>query len=293
MKPNRAFSMLAATLTCLLVASIGNAGQDCGDQKTNVTEFASAMAQAERMEGALSRLNINHAIVARVGSDLSEHGLKYTHLGIAERVGASGHWRVIHQLNPCGTGTSVLRRDGLGVFLMDDLYSHDLLLVPLEVHASEALSRMEGTDLAVRLHEPRYSMIAYPGPDARYQNSNQWILELITQAVMVREGYATPDRHQVQRRYLRDGFMGSMVRIGFLERAVAGIGAPNIRFDDHPRLSMISGRFEVVSVSSVVSHLARNGMLGKPRELRSEFRRDQRWTPRSVIFSRRHTLPYQ
>ena len=268
--------MSVVTLICLLAASIGNAGQSCGDKKMNATEFASALAQAERVERALTGLNTNHAIVARVGSDLSEHGLKYTHLGIAERAGGSGHWRVIHQLNSCGTGTSVLRCDGLGVFLMDDLYSHDLLLVPFEVHASEALSRVLDTGLAVRLHEPRYSMIAHPGPDARYQNSNQWILELITQAIMVREGYATPDRHQVQRRYRGDGFIGSMVRIGFLERVGASVGAKNIRFDDHPRPSVISGRFEVVSVSSVVSHLARNGMLGKQREFRTKFHRDQR-----------------
>ena len=70
--------------------------------------------------------------------------------------------------------------------------------------------------------------------------------------------------------------IGALGKLGFLERAGARIGASNIRFDDHPRQSAISGQFGVVSVNSVVSRLARNGMLGKRRESRSKFRRDQR-----------------
>ncbi|MDG2285422.1 MAG: DUF2145 domain-containing protein [Alphaproteobacteria bacterium] len=228
---------------------------------------------AKRAETALNASPSDHVIIARVGSDISEHGLKYTHLGIAERREGGAHWRVIHQLNPCGTGASVLRRDGLGVFLSDDWHRHDLLVAPFTPAISKALSRTMDTGHPAALHEPRYSMIAHPGPGARYQNSNQWILEGITQAIMIAEGQPRTDRNWVQRRYRQDGFRGSIVKVGLLKRAGARIGAPNIRFDDHPARARAAGRFEVVTVDAVITHLTRTKMIVGHRELNSRYAR--------------------
>jgi hypothetical protein len=274
--------------TCLAMAhviapSTGHAGRNCAENKLNVSEFNSVLTMAKRAETALNTSPGDHAIIARVGSDISEHGLKYTHLGIAERKDGSEHWRVIHQLNLCGSGTSVLRRDGLGVFLSDDLHRHDLLVAPFTSELSKVLSRTMGTDHPTGLHEPRYSMIAHPGPGGRYQNSNQWVLEVITQAIMIAGGHPRTDRNWVQRRYRRDGFRGSIVKVGLLKRAGARIGAPNIRFDDHPARARAAGRFEVVTVDAVVAHLTRTEMIVGHRELSSSYTRTRSRDPAGAL----------
>jgi hypothetical protein len=41
-------------------------------------------------------------LIGRVGSDLSEHGLRYSHAGYAWRDNPKGRWLVTHLLNRCG-----------------------------------------------------------------------------------------------------------------------------------------------------------------------------------------------
>lgn len=263
----------------LLGATDGLAGQSCVGHAMSVAEFNAVLAMAGRTEGVLNRMSGDYAVIARVGPDISAYGLKYTHLGIAERRAGTGYWRVIHQLNPCGTGISVLRRDGLAVFMSDDLYHHDVQLIGLSAEVSKGLSRTLATQHPAALHEPRYSMIAHPGPTARYQNSNQWILEVITQAILIGEGHVAPDRTQVQRRYRQDGFKGSIVKVRLLKRAGARLGAANTRFDDHRARDRVVGRFEVVTVKSIVVHLARVGALESHLETRSDYRHDRQPSP--------------
>ena len=59
------------------------------------------------------------ALLARAGQDLSRHGIRWSHLGLAYKNDA-GVWRVVHKLNRCGTDQASVWRQGLGEFFLDD-----------------------------------------------------------------------------------------------------------------------------------------------------------------------------
>ncbi|MCB2100406.1 MAG: DUF2145 domain-containing protein [Rhodobacterales bacterium] len=267
-------ALMLAALLAVSAAPPATAGQTCAAHATTAAEMASALDVAGRLRATLDGLGTGHALVARIGSDISEHGLTYTHMGIAARDPADGSWRVVHQLNPCGTGTSVLRVHGLAVFMLDDLYRHDVGVAGLSPALSAALAAELAGDRPARLHQPRYSMVAFPGPPGRYQNSNQWVLEVLTDVAARLDGDPLPaDRDAVQARYRAQGFRGSTVRISPLRQLGAGLGAANVHFDDHPAAARQAGRFEVVSVRSVLDHLARRGLIAARRTVEGTYQR--------------------
>lgn len=62
-----------------------------------------------------------HAVLlARAGQDLTRYGQHWSHVAWAYRSDA-GPWRVVHLLNVCGSSRSVLMRQGLGEFFLDDV----------------------------------------------------------------------------------------------------------------------------------------------------------------------------
>ena len=52
---------------------------------------------------ALDQTGARVVVLARAGQDLTEYGLRYSHLGFAYRDGEHGPWRVVHKLNQCGS----------------------------------------------------------------------------------------------------------------------------------------------------------------------------------------------
>lgn len=254
-------SMLGLSVVVFAGSDRAVAGNSCREHNPSIAEFRSAVETAERLRTDLNRSGDTVALVARVGSDISAHGLKYTHLGIARKAGRAGEWEVVQQLNPCGTATSILRIHGLANFMLDDLHTHDVRVLRLKADLASAIDRVLAGTAPLKIHEPRYSMISYPGFPARYQNSNQWILEVIVMAQAHLENRVIETREGTHRYYLDAGFKGSTIHIPALRRMLARIGAKNVRFDDHPRADRISGDFEVVTVKSITAYLASAGWL--------------------------------
>jgi len=113
-----------------------------------------------------------------------------------------------------------------------------------------------------RLHNPKYSMIAYPF-SARYQNSNQWVLEFLAAA---QTGGAVT-RESVQE-YLKDrGYIPDTVRIGAFKRFGASLFRANVQFDDHPDTESENSRYSFVSVRSILRYLEKTGGMKSRSEI--------------------------
>lgn len=261
------------------------AGNSCREHQSTVLEFRSAVEMASRLRAALNRTGDRVALVARVGSDISAYGLKYTHLGIARKRTRDGEWEVVQQLNPCGTATSILRVHGLANFMLDDLHTHDIRVIRLNRGLVFALNQVLAGSLPLKVYEPRYNMISYPGLPALYQNSNQWILEIIVMAQALSENRIIETREETHRHYRAAGFKGSSIRISALRRAFARMGAQNVRFDDHPSNRRNSGLFEVVSVKSIATYLASTGDLSGQFEITGAYTKP---TPKRPTESQHH-----
>lgn len=249
--------MAAAVLA--VVAGAAQAGRPCNMEALDVQSVEQAMGLAERTAAWLDASEARVVAIARVGQDLSRHGLHYSHFGLAYREHAGQPWRVVHKLNHCGSATAAVYRQGLGDFFLDRMHRYEAGIVVLAPELQARLLPLLHDDVEVaRWHAARYSMVAYPWAQT-YQQSNQWALETLAGAM---EPAAATRRQAQAWLQLRD-YRPTVLRIGALTRLGARVTAANVAFDDHPDEQRYAGRIETVTVDSVFGWLQRSGLGGE------------------------------
>ena len=221
--------------------------------QTMAAMFDMAAVTGQRLD---AQEGVDVAIAARGGQDLSKYGLRHSHLAILLR-DDNRQWQVYHLLNRCQGNTSRLYREGLVNLLGESSVSSNLRVgIPTPEVAAALRQLLAGkAPIAHALHQPRYSMLAWPGGDD-YQNSNQWVLEMLAAAVaQARDGQALDERSKA-RHWLKDnGFLPSRLHIGLGKRLGARFFVDNVAVTDHPASERISGNYSVVTVESVFNFL--------------------------------------
>ena len=251
------FSVTVGAVTAPAAAMSGG----CKETPHELHQLQAAVTAGERLFDYLEESGAKVAIVARVGTDQSKRGLRYTHAGLAWRDHPRGRWHFVHQLNHCASNRSDIFDDGPVNFFLERPFSYDALVAIPSPRLQDRLGELLSTDAPRRLHTPSYSAIANPFA-TRFQNSNQWVLELI--AVALAEGPVT--RAAAQDLLEEKGFEPERTRLGFFER----IGArrmKNVSLDDHSRRELRSGGYQWVSARSVVKFLEQVGQLESRTEL--------------------------
>ncbi len=217
------------------------------------------------------------AIIGRTGSKLSDRKftypngrdwkIQYTHAGIAIKTDEG--WYFDHQLNTCAGPTSDLYRQSLLAFFQDKslghnaeyLYNTEVIIPSKELQIQ--IKNVLNSGLRDSLHERRYNKIAYPfsliektGPI--YQNSNQWLLEIVAAAQMQLQGYNKKITRTSAQRYLKNNnYLPTISKLSKKEMIFGvgfGVGSgKNTKFDDQP------AGFDVkpiwVSVESIAGYL--------------------------------------
>lgn len=238
------FSLAAA----LWISGSALAGQSCEPREPKAEEVRSGLTLAYQVRQHLDAQQARVAVIGRVGRDLSEYQLRYSHIGLAVRDDASGAWRVVHLLNHCGRADSALYAQGLGNFFLDDLFRFEAVVLVPSRELQDRLADAIADGSARSLHQPSYSLIAHPY-SMKYQNSNQWPLELA--AVTLSGGNAS--RADAHARLKRDGFEPSVVNLPPLKRLGARLFSVNTQFDDHSSEEWRSSRYQIVSAESVLA----------------------------------------
>ncbi|HZX77060.1 DUF2145 domain-containing protein [Lysobacter sp.] len=254
---------LALSLACI-VSSAAHAAPACGERYPTPQATQSMFDMAIRVERALDALDGHDvALLARGGQDLSRYGLTHSHLALALRE-PDGHWRVVHLLNRCRTDRSTLYEEGLANFVGESALRSDVRVGVFEPALSRRLhdSLLPPATRARALHEPRYSMVAYPFA-TEFQNSNQWILEVIAATVMdpaVDAGIPI-DRRAVQQWLRANDYKPSRLHLDLHERLGARLFVKNVAVTDHPAGERIGGDYSVVTVESVFDFLQSRALL--------------------------------
>jgi hypothetical protein len=104
---------------------------------------------------------------------------------------------------------------------------------------------------AAALHEPAYSMVAYPWAQ-RYQQSNQWAIETLAMSALGRR----INREEAQAWLLVAGYRPTTLQLGPLVRLGARMTAANVAFDDHPNDKRFADRIETTTADSVLDWLS-------------------------------------
>jgi hypothetical protein len=256
----------AAAIVALAAATTAHAGRSCEQRAPTALAVSRAMQLAEHTAARLTRSGADVVVIARAGQNLSEYGIRYSHLGFAYREGEGSAtvWRVVHKLNQCGSARATLYRQGLGEFFLDDLWEYEAAVVVLAPQAQAHLRAMLVDNAAVaRLDTPAYSMVAYPWSD-RYQQSNQWAIETLALA----EDPAAATRERAQAWLRLHGYEPTTLHLSAFKRLGARIASANVAFDDHPNEKRFSDRIETVTVDSVFRWLERDGLGGAVQVIR-------------------------
>lgn len=253
---------LLATLALALVTAGAQAGRGCEAQRPRAEAVQRSLDLALKTSQALDASGADVVLLARAGQDLSRWGLRWSHLGFAYR-SEGGAWRVVHKLNACGTPRADLYRQGLGEFFLDDPYQYRAAWLVLSPDLQARLRPLLADDARVAaLHEPSYSMVAYPWA-TRHQQSNQWALETLAWAVEPQAGR----RDRAQAWLKLQGYAPTVLQIGAMERLGAGVSRANIAFDDHPTGARLAGHIATVTVDSVFHWLPQRGLAQPAQEL--------------------------
>ena len=204
-------------------------------------------------------------VLARAGQNLSEYGLRYSHLGFAYRDGDGrpAVWRVVHKLNQCGSARAALYRQGLGEFFLDDLWQYEAAIVVLAPR---------GAGAAARRCSPTTRRRA-----ARHAGLQHGRLPVVASATSSRtsgRSRRSRCRRSPPRRRASAPRPGCActatsrptLHLSALKRLGARLTSANVAFDDHPNEKRFSDRIETVTVDSVFRWLERSG-LGGPVEV--------------------------
>ena len=252
----------AAAALCLPLTP-AHAGRTCEARAPTILAVQRGTTLAQHTAQALDASGADVVILSRAGQDLSKYGLQWSHLGFAYRDGG-GQWRVLHKLNQCGSARADVYRQGLGEFFLDDPFRYVAAYAVLtpDVQAN-LLPLLRDNDRAVVLHEPAYSMVAYPWAQT-YQQSNQWAIE--TLAFAQEPSANSRDRAQAWLRF--KGYEPTTLHLSPLVRLGARLTAANVAFDDHPNEKRWNDRIETVTADSIFDWLQRAGLAGSPTVVR-------------------------
>jgi len=249
----------------VLGAAPARAGRDCEARPARVETVRNGLGLAQRTAQALDASGAQVVVLARAGQDLGRWGQRWSHLGLAYRdAAAGGAWRVVHKLNRCGSDRASIYRQGIGDFFLDDPFELAAAWAVPDAALQRRLLAVLGDNARVaRLHEPAYSMVAYPWA-VQYQQSNQWVIETMAFA-------ADPEasnRERAQAWLRLKGYEPAVLRIDAFTRLGARVGSANVAFDDHPDAKRFAGRIETVTADSVFAWLSRAGLAATPTVLR-------------------------
>ncbi len=249
-------SAFRSAIVCILFVAlpgVAQAGRSCDERAPSATAVQQALTLAHDGQQKLTASGAQVALIARAGQNLSRYGVRYSHMGFVWRDHPKGAWRVMHELNQCGTASSEIYDEGLGNFFLDDLWKMQaVILIPNETTQQRLVAIFESHG-HLALHDGHYNMVAYPF-STRYQNSNQWALEVIA-AAEARDTVVS-SRGQAQQWLKFAGYQPTELRLDAMTRLGARVTKANIAFDDHPGELRWADRIRTVTVDSVFAFIA-------------------------------------
>lgn len=251
-------ALLLTTLAAGLALATGAAyaGRQCETAKPTPQVIERGMALAQRtaaaLDAAYAQDGTRVVLLARAGQDLTKYGQTWSHVGWAYRT-PQGAWRVVHKLNQCGSDRSMVTRQGLGEFFLDDLWRYQATWRAAPRAWQDALWQLlQDNGRALTLHQPHYSIVSYAW-GTRYQQSNQWAIE--TLALAAEPGLR--QRAQAQAWLKLKDYQPATLRIGPLARLGGRVGSANVAFDDHPDAQRFANQIQTVTADSVLGWLDR------------------------------------
>jgi hypothetical protein len=231
-------------------------------QQDRVLRFTAVIKQE------LARSGARVALVARAGLDLKRFDLVYSHAGIALKDDADGSWSVRQLYYACDEARPRLFDQGLpGFALGADTpdYGHVALVFLPPAQADLLAAAARDKRLALALLAGQYSANAY-AYSTRYQNCNQWVIEMLASAWGQLDAADDPRAHAQD--WLRaHGYVAGPVVVHSHWLMFIGQFVPLIHVDDHPVDDLYAHRLRVSVPASIEAFVHQHSAAAERVEL--------------------------
>ena len=277
--------LAALLLACAAGAATASSGSSrfCDrDQPLTAAEQDRLLRFAAVLREELAGAEESVALVSRSGLDLSRFGIRYSHAALAWRA-ETGLWSARQLYYACDEGRPRIYDQGLAGFALgtDDPKLGYLSIVRLPAPAVLALRpALLDNPRVLHLLAAQYSANAY-AYGLRYQNCNQWIMEMIAAGWGdLADGADLRERAQA---WLRDAhYAPAPVDVDSRLLMLASNFVPLLHLDDHPDDDRWAMKLQV-SLPSTIETFVRGRF---PASERIEICHDERqvvvhrgWTP--------------
>jgi len=233
----------------------------------------------------LERSGERVALISRSGLDLSRFdNTLYSHAGVSARANRNAPWSVRQLYYACDESKPRIFDQGVVGFLYgaEEIGAARVSIVFLPGETGALLERAALDDRRVlRLLGADYSANAYPYAQ-RYQNCNQWVMELLATAWGDTDADTGADARGSAQRWLRaQGYVPTRFSVNPL-LSWAAVFVPWLHHDDHPPEAIAHATYEVSMPASIEAFVRTR----VPGATRVEFCRTERavvvrqgWTP--------------
>jgi len=207
---------------------------------------------AQTVKNLLEQSGHQAAIVSRSGLDLERFQVRFTHAGISLRNSPNTPWSVRQLYYACEEGQPHLYDQGLPGFLIDQHQDNTVRLsIVLLPPAAEArmVRAAQDNKLALALLAPDYSANAY-AYSTRYQNCNQWLVELLAHAWGELPDSPAP-RAQAQDWLRQQHYQPATVDVHYRFMVWAAHFIPLLHHDDQPAAELALNHYQLSLPSSI------------------------------------------
>jgi hypothetical protein len=194
------------------------------------------------------------ALVSRSGLALQLFDQRYSHAGVSIKASANTPWSVRQLYYACDEKRPRIFDQGMAGFVLG---SHDpsegyVSIVFLPAVAGKSLESVALDDhMALQLLATTYSANAYPFSE-RYQNCNQWLIELLASAWGELSASGTP-RGNAQQWLQSQGYAPSVMQVGWRPLMWVADQVRWLHSDDHPEDDLAAAQFRVSMPAAIES----------------------------------------
>ncbi len=204
------------------------------------------------VKAELERSGQSIALVARSGLALQRFDQRYSHAGLSLRASPNTAWSVRQLYYECDEQRPRIFDQGMSGFVLgvNDPSEGYVSVVFLPVEAATTLERSALDDRqALQLLGATYSANAYAFGQ-RYQNCNQWLVELMATAWGSLPSGDAP-RRRAQEWLMDRGYAPSVLRVGWKPLMWLANLVPWLHSDDHPPEDLAAAQFKVSMPESI------------------------------------------
>jgi hypothetical protein len=247
--------LLLASTSCLAgLPQLCNREHEPSAEEQDVLLRFSALVKNE-----LAAAGTEVALVARSGLDLHRLDVRYSHAGVVLK-DAELPWTVRQLYFACEERRPRVFDQGMAGFLLggDDPGTGwvSLVLLPPDRAAPLARAALDRRQ-ALRVLGSTYSANAYPF-STRYQNCNQWVMELLASAWDPEASPEDPDpRFRAQRWLYAQRYAPTEFELGAHPMTWLAEIVPWLHADDHPPWQLAANRFAVSMPLSIETFVHR------------------------------------